>query len=139
MPDNDEMEAELKQRYKGILQGAPRSTTFVELGTAAFDSAQSLATEAVRQACTKSKGEFCTIEEEEIGHWALEQSDEEGLIRVERPPGTPTSGVPARLPGAGDTRSWHRCVLASLIPPPQRQPPIGSLRLGNGPTPPTTL
>ena len=58
VPACDEMEAELKSRFQGILQGAPRNTTFYELGSAPYNKAISLMHEALKCACGRSNGEF---------------------------------------------------------------------------------
>ena len=58
VPMEDEMEAELKRRFKGILQGAPSGTAFFDLGETSVEDAQPLMEQVLDLACGASSGEF---------------------------------------------------------------------------------
>eukprot|EP00669_Euglena_mutabilis_P007914 TRINITY_DN3088_c0_g1_i4.p2 TRINITY_DN3088_c0_g1~~TRINITY_DN3088_c0_g1_i4.p2 ORF type:complete len:739 (+),score=330.73 TRINITY_DN3088_c0_g1_i4:466-2682(+) len=57
-PTPEELERELKRRFKGILQGAPRGTAFFDLGKTPEDEAEDVMTQVIELACRSSNGEF---------------------------------------------------------------------------------
>lgn len=58
VPSEDDMERELKRRFKGILQGAPRGTAFFDLGKTTEENAEEIMTQVIELACRSSNGEF---------------------------------------------------------------------------------
>jgi serine/threonine protein kinase len=58
VPSDEEMASELKRRFKGILQGAPRGTAFFDLGKTSEKDGQLIMEQCIDLACAASKGEF---------------------------------------------------------------------------------
>eukprot|EP00668_Euglena_longa_P003646 GGOE01004268.1.p1 GENE.GGOE01004268.1~~GGOE01004268.1.p1 ORF type:complete len:942 (-),score=244.12 GGOE01004268.1:494-3268(-) len=58
VPTTEEMERELKRRFKGILQGAPRGTAFFDLGKTPEDEAEQVMNQVIELSCRSSNGEF---------------------------------------------------------------------------------
>ena len=127
VPANDEMEVELKSRFKGILKEAPRSSTFIELGSAPYEKSISVTTAAIQEACSRSEGQFVVtqVEDDNLGSFSEEP---EAVFRIERrdPLGSAarsqSGGMPCALP-AYHNIIWRTFAVSNSAIPNFASPP----------------